>query len=84
MGGSPQRGRDSVPQGKTTERKGGSVGRPLKEQTKQNRKEDVRVLHVGIPKHLVRKVGQSPQTVSLGRVDSESCSPTHLSAEDFL
>lgn len=43
---------------KTTERKGGFVDQPLKEKTKQKREEDVHVLHVGIPVHLVRKVGQ--------------------------
>ena len=37
MAGSPQTGRASAPQGKTTERKGGFVGQPLKErnQTEQ-------------------------------------------------
>lgn len=60
MGGSPQSWRASTPWGKTTERKRGFVGQPLKEQTKENREEDVRVLHEGIPKHLVRKVGQLP------------------------
>lgn len=58
MGGSPQTGRAFVPQDKTTERGGGFVGQPLKEKTKQTREEDVHLLHVGIPKHLVRKVGQ--------------------------
>lgn len=30
------------------------------------------MLNVGTPKHLVSKVGQPPQTGSLGRVDFES------------
>lgn len=34
MGGSPQTGRASAPQGKTTESKGGIVGQPLKEKNK--------------------------------------------------
>lgn len=74
MGGSPHTGRVSAPWGKTIERKGGFVGLPLKEQTNQNREEDVHVLNVGTPKHLVRKVGQPPETGSLGRGDFESCS----------
>lgn len=84
MGGSPQRGRASAPRGKTTERKGGFVGQPLKEQTKEKREGHVHVLNVGIPKHLVRKVGQLPETASLGRVDLESCSLIQLFTEDLL
>lgn len=83
MGGSPHRGRASAPRGKTIERKGGFVGLPLKEQTNQNREEDVHVLNVGTPKHLVRKVGQPPQTASLGRVDFESRSPVRLPRVSF-
>lgn len=83
MGGSPHTGRASAPRGKTIERKGGFVGLPLKEQTNQTREEDVHVLHVGTPKHLVRKVGQPPQTGSLRRVDVESCSLVCLSRVTF-
>lgn len=40
---------------KTTERKGGFVGQPPKEETKQKREEDGHVLHVGTQVHLVSR-----------------------------
>lgn len=73
-----------MPQGKTTEREGGFVGQPLKEKTKQMREEDVHLLHVGIPKHLVRKVGQPPLSESLGRVNFGSYSLILLFTKDLL
>lgn len=84
MGGSPQTGRASAPQGRTTERKGGFVGQPLKEKTKQNRAEGVRVFNVGVAKHLIRKVGQAPASASPGRADFGNHSLVHLFTKDPL
>lgn len=70
--------------GPNSERKGGFVGQPRKNQTKENREEDIHVLSAGTPKHLVRKVGQPPQPSSRPRADSESWPLTRLLTEGLL